>query len=133
MEKFRILIADDSEMIQELIRSVLDKLGNFDISEARDGKQALDIIEKGIKEGKPIQLGLLDWNMPNMTGIEVLNKVMVKENVSIPEFIMVTADREQKSVKEAFKAGAIDYIPKPFSAHMFQRKIEKYLAKKKSA
>lgn len=123
----RILLVDDFEMIRSLLKQALKQLGYNDLTEAVDGVDALEKINKAKNEGKPFDLVFLDWNMPKMSGIEVVQKCKADEALKALPFIMITAEREQKSVVTALKAGVSDYVIKPFSPRQLASKIERIL------
>lgn len=123
----KILLVDDFEMIRSLLKQALKQLGYTDLTEAVDGVDAIEKIDKANEEGQPFDLVFLDWNMPKMTGIEVVQKCKSDEKHKSLPFIMITAEREQKSVVIALKAGVSDYVIKPFSPRQLSSKIERIL------
>jgi two-component system, chemotaxis family, chemotaxis protein CheY len=116
----RVLIVDDSQIMRKIIAGALRLQGLDDFVEASDGRQAVEIVERDDK----IRLIMLDWNMPVMTGLEVVKKLREIGN-DVP-IIMVTAESEKVKVLEAMKSGANDYLVKPFSQKDFAAKLEKY-------
>ncbi|MBW1938198.1 MAG: response regulator, partial [Deltaproteobacteria bacterium] len=94
------------------------------VTEAEDGVIAL----KELKSQK-IDFVISDWNMPNMTGIELLRAVRADSELSSLPFLMVTAESLKENVLEAVKAGVSDYIVKPFTAEVLSEKIEKIIEK----
>ena len=76
-----------------------------------------------------IEFVISDWNMPNMTGIELLREVRADESLSKTPFLMVTAESLKENVVEAVKAGVDNYIVKPFTAEVLNEKIGKIVAK----
>ncbi len=127
-KQLRILLVDDFEMIRSLLKQALKQLGYTDLTEAVDGIDALEKINKAKESGQPFDLVFLDWNMPKMTGIEVVQKCKSDEGLKNLPFIMITAEREQKSVVTALKAGVSDYVIKPFSPRQLSSKIERILS-----
>jgi len=117
----KALIVDDSQIMRRIIVSVLKKAGVNDISEVSNGQEALD----ALKQDKDIGLVLLDWNMPVMTGIETLKHIRTT-NKQLP-VVMVTTESEKERVVEAIKAGANDYMLKPFNPDDVLEKLRKYL------
>ena len=101
------LIVDDSSVIRKVARRILEGL-DFQIQEAEDGEQALDVCRRGLPEAI-----LLDWNMPKMNGLEFLKQFRLK-NTKTP-VIMVTTEAEKPRVVEAIRAGVNDYVVKPFT------------------
>lgn len=132
-KQLKILLVDDFEMIRSLLKQALKQLGYTDLSEAVDGVDALDKINKAHESGQPFDLIFLDWNMPKMTGIEVVQKCKSDDKHKNLPFIMITAEREQKSVVTALKAGVSDYVIKPFSPRQLSSKIERILSNTNAA
>jgi two-component system chemotaxis response regulator CheY len=132
-KQLRILLVDDFEMIRSLLKQALKQLGYTDLTEAVDGLDAFEKITKAKESGQPFDLVFLDWNMPKMTGIEVVQKCKADANLKSLPFIMITAEREQKSVVTALKAGVSDYVIKPFSPRQLASKIERILTSTSAA
>ena len=107
----KILSADDSVMIRRVIKNAVDVLG-FEFLEAKDGQEAIEVLEK---EYTNVGLVLLDWNMPRLTGIEVLKKIKADGRFKAIPVMMVTTEVERAKVVEAISAGAKNYVMKPFS------------------
>lgn len=119
----RILIIDDMPSIRDLVRKTLRSMGYKNIQEAGDGEEGLQILESHLARA-PIQLVISDWNMPNMSGLELLKKVRaVKDWTHLP-FILLTSESERDQVTEAVLAGVSQYIVKPFSAKVFEDKLK---------
>ncbi len=117
-----IMLVDDSRTIRKIQRRTLEQLGHTDIVDAEDGVQALAKFNE-----KAPDLILIDWNMPNMNGIELVQKIRAT-NKAIP-LIMCTTEAEKSRVLEAIKAGVNNYIVKPFTAESLGEKIEQTMAK----
>lgn len=124
-KQLRILLVDDFEMIRSLLKQALKQLGYTDLTEAVDGVDAYEKITKAKDDGQCFDIVFLDWNMPRMTGIEVVQKCKEDDSLKNIPFIMITAEREQKSVVAALKAGVSDYVIKPFSPKQLASKIER--------
>lgn len=114
----KVLIADDSGVMRKIIVRAANAAGIQDITEAVDGA---DAIEK-FKEGQ-FDLVLTDWNMPNKSGLEVLQEI--RAGGSTVPIIMVTTEGEKSNVLQAIQAGVSDYLTKPFEASALLEKIEK--------
>jgi len=115
----KLLVVDDSYVIRQIIKATIDVL-QMETIEAQDGKEALEIITEKYKE---IDLILMDWNMPEMNGYDVL--VEIKKNnlyCDIP-VLMVTTEGHSSSIIAAVKAGAANYLTKPFTGDELQEKI----------
>ncbi|MGL4943029.1 MAG: response regulator [Thermoguttaceae bacterium] len=115
----RVLVADDSSTMRKIILRSLQAVGVTEITEAADGQEAVAIFKPGL-----FDLVLTDWNMPGMTGLEVL-KAIRTQDTNIP-VIMVTTEAEKSRVLEAIQAGVSDYLVKPFTADTLREKLEKH-------
>ena len=120
----KILVVDDFATMRKVIRNLLKQVGYENIVEAEDGVIAL----KTLKSQK-IDFVVSDWNMPNMTGLELLKAVRSDEDLKSTPFLMVTAEALQDNVIAAVKAGVSNYIIKPFTAETLNDKITKILEK----
>ncbi|MCD6231061.1 response regulator [Candidatus Aerophobetes bacterium] len=116
-----ILIVDNSVIMRMMIKHDLQKLGYDNFIEAENGVEALKKIEK--KEGK-ISLILLDWKMPEMTGLQFLQKLKSYKKYQDISVIMITAINTRDEVLSALKWGATSYILKPFSRKELKEKID---------
>ncbi len=115
------LIADDSKVIRKILASTLAKKCDFaNVVQACDGKEAVDAAKQG-----HFGLILLDWNMPNMLGIDALRAIRAAGNET--PVIMVTSEAERVRVIEAFDVGANNYIIKPFTPELLTEKINQVL------
>ena len=119
----RLLVVDDSQIMRRIITGSLSKLdiAGPDIVEASNGQEALD----ALAQQSDIGLVLMDWNMPVMTGIEAVEQIRANQNTT--PIVMVTTEGEKHKVIEAIKAGANDYLVKPFNPKDIQTKLEKFL------
>ena len=115
--------------IRIMLRNALANLGHTVVDEAEDGKIALQKIQAAEFEGHPYTMVFCDWNMPNMTGIEVLEAVRKNPHYAKLPVIMVTAEAEQKQVVQALRSGATDYIVKPIAPEILEKKVTKILSK----
>lgn len=118
--KMRILVVDDFSTMRRIIKNILRQLGFNNIEEADDGSTAWELLNKG-----GIDFVISDWNMPTMTGIELLRKVRASEEFQDMPFLMVTAEAQQENVIEAVQAKVSNYIVKPFTAETLKQKIDK--------
>jgi len=123
-KEMNILLVDDFANMRKLIRNLLRQVGYRNVVEAEDGVLAF----KTIKSQK-IDFIISDWNMPNMTGLELLKAVRADAEISATPFLMVTAEAIQDNVVAAFKAGVSNYIVKPFTAEVLREKIAKIIEK----
>lgn len=128
MAKHKFLIAEDFLLIRTLLRNVLSELGFTDIEEAKDGLEAYQKIAKAYLDRTPFTFVFIDWNMPKMSGIEVVEKCLAQPELKELSFVMITAEREEEKVKRAIKAGVKDFIVKPFSTATIKDKVAKILS-----
>ena len=133
MSVTRILIVDVFVMIRSLLKTSLANLGFKNVDEARDGVEAYNKIATAFVNQNPYQIVFLDWNMPNMSGLEVIQKCRSQAELNDVHFIMISAEQEEKKMRQALDAGANDFIVKPFSPQVLVKKIEAIIAAKKSA
>lgn len=120
MQRLRALVVDDDLSARRFIMRTLSDIGITDTTEACDGTQAL----KAVGEAD-FNVVLLDWNMPKMTGIEVLGAIR-QAGCKTP-VIMVTGQTDKACVVEAMQAGVSDYLVKPFSPSQLAEKVRRFL------
>ena len=121
MERQTILIVDDAEMNRMMLR---DMLGDqYDYVDAADGREALRILEKNVA----IDLVMLDINMPEMNGFEVLEEMNRYHWIQEIPVIMITAEESVESMEHAYSLGVTDYIPRPFNLYIVRRRVENTL------
>ena len=120
----KILCVDDFATMRRIMKNILKQLGFTNITEADDGTTALEALEK-----VHYDLIISDWNMPKMTGLDLLKKVRSMDAYKEVPFLMVTAEAQKHNVIEAVKAGVSNYVVKPFTAESIAEKIEKILVK----
>ncbi len=114
----KVLVVDDFSTMRKVIRNLLKQLGYENIVEAEDGVAALEVLRS-----QKIDFVISDWNMPNMSGLELLKQVRADGSLSKTPFLMVTAESLKDNVVEAVKAGVDNYIVKPFTADVLSEKI----------
>jgi two-component system chemotaxis response regulator CheY len=125
--ELNILVVDDFPTMRKIVRQVLRQLGYNNVQEAEDGEAALRIL----RQKTDIQFVISDWNMPNMTGIELLKAVRAEPSLKGLPFLMVTAEADKENIVEAVKSGVSSYIVKPFNAATLKEKIEKIFANRR--
>lgn len=120
----KILVVDDSRIIRNIMKNILIErhVPEESISEAADGKTALDLLSKD-----QFDLFLLDWNMPGLNGLDLIVKIRAMEHYKETPVIMVTSEAARYNVLEAVKAGVTEYIVKPVTARTVQEKLDRYL------
>lgn len=121
-KNIKVLVVDDFATMRKVVRNLLKQVGYEDIVEAEDGVMAL----KALKSQK-IDVIVSDWNMPNMSGLELLKAVRADAELGKTPFLMVTAEALQDNVVAAVKAGVNNYIVKPFTAEVLNEKIKKIM------
>lgn len=124
-KQMRILIVDDFASMRQIVRKTLSSLGFENIAEAAG---AVDAVRK-MEEGERFDLVISDWNMPTMSGLELLTFVRGTSTMGKVPFLMITAEASRENIIQAAKAGVSQYIVKPFTAEALQQKLETILAK----
>lgn len=114
----RALVIDDSRAMRSILRSFLRDLG-YEVSEAANGREAIAALEKS----GPVELALVDWNMPEMNGFEFVQAARKNPDWNSMRMIMCTTETEMSQVLKALEAGANEYIMKPFTKEIIQEKI----------
>lgn len=115
----KILIVDDQDSILRIIKGLLAELGYDDIRTAANGQKACVLLKQ-----EKIEMIISDWNMPLMTGIELLKYVRQDAQLLNTPFIMVTAEAEKDNIIEAIQAGVDQYVVKPFTADDLKKKMD---------
>ncbi len=116
----KILIVDDFSTMRRIIKNLLRDLGFNNTAEADDGSTALPILQSG-----SFDFLVTDWNIPGMTGIDLLKAVRADAKLSKLPVLMVTAEQKRDQIIEAAQAGVNGYIVKPFTAITLKEKIDK--------
>lgn len=119
----KVLVADDHFLIRQFVRNTLQESKISHVTTAADGGEAIDLIQKARTEGAPYDVVFLDWNMPNISGLEVLSSFRAKPEYADTAFVMLTAESEQQNIMKAIKAGATSYIIKPVSPTDLSKKL----------
>lgn len=116
----KILVVDDFSTMRRIIKNLLRDLGLTNVQEADDGQTALPILKGG-----QIEFLITDWNMPGMTGIDLLKEVRADPNLCHLPVLMVTAEAKREQIIAAAQAGVNGYVVKPFTAAVLKEKIDK--------
>ena len=116
----KALIVDDSKMTRKILGGVLRELG-FEVCEAMNGEDALKVIEA---EKASVELVLVDWNMPEMNGLDLVKQLRQDPELATLKLIMVTNETERDLVASALEAGTNEYLMKPFTKDMLREKID---------
>jgi len=115
----RFLIVDDMATMRRIIRSILNQLGYQNVDESEDGKVALQKLKQ-----QKYDFVITDWNMPNMTGLELVQAIRKDPELKHLPVLMVTAEAKKENVIMALKAGVNNYIVKPFTPATLKQKLE---------
>lgn len=121
-KKIRILVVDDFATMRKVIRNLLKQIGYENVVEAENGQIAMKTLKS-----QQVDFIVSDWNMPTMSGLELLKAVRADGDLSKTPFLMVTAEALKENVIEAVKAGVNNYIVKPFTAEVLEDKIKKII------
>jgi two-component system chemotaxis response regulator CheY len=116
----KILVVDDFSTMRRIVRNLLKELGFTNVDEAEDGVAGLAKLR-----GAAFDFVVSDWNMPNMTGIEMLRQIRADPQLKHLPVLMVTAEAKKENIIEAAQAGASGYVVKPFTAATLDEKLNK--------
>ncbi len=116
----KYLIVDDFSTMRRITRGLMKELGATNVDEAEDGVQALSKLKSG-----NFDFVITDWNMPNMTGIELLKAIRSDAKLKTLPVLMITAEAKKENIIEAAQSGASGYIVKPFTAATLSEKLNK--------
>ncbi len=119
-KNMRILVVDDFSTMRRIVRNLLTDLGYSNITEADDGKTAWPLLQAG-----SFDFVVTDWNMPGMTGFELLQTIRADARIGKTPVLMVTAEAQRDQIIAAAQAGVNGYIIKPFTAQTLKEKIDK--------
>ncbi len=115
-----ILVVDDFSTMRRIVKNLLKELGFHKFDEADDGATAWPMVQSG-----KYDFIVSDWNMPDMTGIDLLRHVRADESLKDTPFLLITAEAKRSQILEAAQAGVDGYIVKPFTAATLNGKIHK--------
>jgi two-component system chemotaxis response regulator CheY len=121
-KKIKILVVDDFATMRKVIRNLLKQIGYDNVIEAENGQIAFKTLQS-----QQVDFIISDWNMPTMSGLELLKAIRADANLAKTPFLMVTAGALKENVVEAVKAGVNNYIVKPFTAEVLEGKIAKII------
>ena len=123
-KNLKFLVVDDFSTMRRIVRNLLKELGYANVDEAEDGVLALQRLRS-----PGIQFVVTDWNMPNMTGIELLKAIRADPALKHLPVLMITAEAKKENIIEAAQNGASGYIVKPFTAAVLEEKLGKIFEK----
>ncbi|MFN3198631.1 MAG: chemotaxis response regulator CheY [Bradymonadia bacterium] len=118
-KNMRILVVDDYSTMRRIVRGILRRLGFNNIEEAEEGKSGLKKLQE-----EEFELIICDWNMPVMTGLELLKTVRADDKLKHIPFLMVTAEAKKENIIDAIQAGVSNYVVKPFTEDVLAQKLE---------
>ncbi len=118
--EMNILVVDDFSTMRKIVKDLLQELGFHYFDEADDGATAWPMVQTG-----KYDFIVSDWNMPVMTGIDLLRRVRADENLKNTPFLLITAEAKRSQILEAAQSGVDGYIVKPFTAATLNGKIHK--------
>lgn len=124
-KNIKILVVDDAPTIRRILKNALKEMGYENVDEAEDGQVALQKLRKGNYD-----FVITDWNMPNMTGIELVQEIRKAPNLKHLPILMVTAEAKKENIILALKSGVNNYIVKPFTPKVLKEKISAIFAAK---
>jgi two-component system chemotaxis response regulator CheY len=116
----KFLVVDDFSTMRRIVRNLLKELGFTNVQEAEDGVDALNKLR-----ADKFDFVVSDWNMPNMTGIELLRAIRTDASLKHLPVLMVTAEAKKENIIQAAQAGASGYVVKPFTAATLDEKLKK--------
>ena len=120
IEDTRFLVVDDFSTMRRIVRNLLKELGFANVQEAEDGVDALNKLRN-----TEFDFVVSDWNMPNMTGIELIRTIRADAKLKHLPVLMVTAEAKRENIIAAAQAGASGYVVKPFTAATLDEKLRK--------
>jgi two-component system chemotaxis response regulator CheY len=123
----RILVVDDQSFMRNMVKAILKGLGVGEVDTAEDGSKAINLMNAANYDAI-----FCDWNMPNVTGIEVLRRMRSLPGYFKVPFIMLTAEAYRENIMEAMNAGVTEYIAKPFTPDILAEKLALALKKRAS-
>lgn len=116
----KILIVDDFSTMRRIVKNLLQDLGFSNTAEADDGQTALPMLKNG-----NFEFVVTDWNMPGMTGLDLLKNIRADEKLKSLPVLMVTAEAKKEQIVEAAQNGVNGYIIKPFTAATLKEKMDR--------
>lgn len=119
----RFLVVDDSPTMRRIVINALKTFGHSDVVEAGDGHEAMAKLEEG-----PVDFVITDWNMPNMTGLELTLAIRSNDKFKHLPILMVTTRGLKQDIIEALKAKVNNYVVKPFTPQVLKEKMDTILS-----
>jgi two-component system chemotaxis response regulator CheY len=128
VDSYSALVVDDFSTMRRIVGNLMRELGFVRVQEAENGADALRRLE-----AESFDFVVSDWNMPTMTGIELLREVRAREHLAHLPFLLITAEARKENIIEAAQAGADGYIVKPFTGAVLGEKVNAILKRKAAA
>jgi two-component system chemotaxis response regulator CheY len=116
----KAVVVDDSRAVRVILARTLREL-NYEVAEAGNGLQAIELLNR---EGADFELALVDWNMPEMNGLELLKHLRADSRYDAMRVLMVTTETEMEQMETAILAGANEYVMKPFTREILIDKLQ---------
>lgn len=117
-----VLVVDDSYTMRRIIKNILEKIGMGTIHEASNGKEALEILNRG-----GVDILITDWNMPEMDGLALVKAVRSSDKFGKLPILMVTTENAKDDILNALRSGVDNYAVKPFTQEVIEEKVSKLL------
>jgi two-component system, chemotaxis family, chemotaxis protein CheY len=114
----RVLVVDDSSTMRKFLKKILVEAGS-EVLEAKHGRDALEVL----RQNAAIDLTSIDWNMPEMDGMELLSNIRADHSFDSMQIMMVTTEMEMSGVARALEVGANEYVMKPFTKDVILEKL----------
>ena len=118
--ELEVLVVDDAATMRRIVKGLLRELGFKNMREAENGSMALEELKR-----KKADLVVSDWNMPVMTGLDLLRAIRADDDLKSTPVLMVTAEAKKENLIAALQAGVTSYIIKPFTAKILEEKLNK--------
>ncbi|MBS0418250.1 MAG: chemotaxis response regulator CheY [Proteobacteria bacterium] len=119
----KFLVVDDFSTMRRIVKNLLHDLGYPNVTEADDGKTALPMLQAG-----SFDFLISDWNMPGMSGLDLIKAVRSDAKLAKLPVLMLTAEAKREQIIEAAQAGVNGYVIKPFTAETLKEKLDKILS-----
>ena len=124
-KKIRAIVIDDMKTLRKIVLKHLKEFGITDVEMAINGKEALNMAMESLESGKPYDLFLSDWNMPEMSGLKLLEKIRENDSYRETPFILISAEIKKENQEKAKAAGVTNYLNKPFSNEQLKEMLGK--------